>query len=204
MDYRLFHVINLFAGEHPWLGRLAATISSWAVPLFALATVALWLLARPGGTSKWKLASVSALGAAGAALLVNQAIGLLWTRPRPFMAHADALVFGTPARDGSFPSDHASAAFAIAVAVLLLDRLAGSAFLAAAITVVASRLLAGAHYPSDVVAGALVGTLCGVAVVRAGRPLATRIVSVVERATDPPLRLLWRGSRRAAVPLERS
>lgn len=202
MDYRLYHAVNVFAGDHPGLGRAAAAVGSWAVPVFALATVALWLLARPGGSSRWKLASVSAIGAAGAALLVNQAIGIFWSRPRPFAAHADALVFGTRGTDASFPSDHASAAFAIAVAVLLLHRLAGSAFLAAAVVVVISRVLAGAHYPGDLLAGALVGAACGVLVVRLGRPLAVRIVSLVERVTDPLLRPLWRVSRRDAVPLD--
>src|SRR3954470_16242864 len=38
----------------------------------------------PGGDRKWKLASAAAVSAAGLALLVNQVIGTIWHRQRPF------------------------------------------------------------------------------------------------------------------------
>jgi hypothetical protein len=53
LDYRLYHLINEFAQQHSWLGRAASAFESWSFPLFALATVCLWLLARarPGSGS---------------------------------------------------------------------------------------------------------------------------------------------------------
>src|SRR5438552_3488733 len=129
MDYRLYQAINTFVYQHAWIGRTLATVENWAVPLVAVATFALWLLARPGGSRKWKLAAATALASAGLALLVNQLIGKLWHRARPFAAHPSAHVWGSRSHDPSFPSDHASAAFAIAFAVLLFDRPAGSLFL---------------------------------------------------------------------------
>src|SRR5712691_2367619 len=152
MDYRVYHSINLFVYQHAWLGVGLSVLETWAVPVIAVATFALWLLARPGGSRQWKLASACALASASLALLINQLIGKLWQRQRPFAAHPSAHVWGSRSHDPSFPSDHASAAFAIAFAVLFFDRLAGSLFLIAAIVIAVGRVFIGAHYPADVLA----------------------------------------------------
>ena len=193
MDYRLYHSINEIAEHHPWLGHVAATLETWSIPLVAGATFALWLLARPGGALKWKLACGSALASAALALLVNQAIAHIWSRPRPYAAHADASVFVARSHDPSFPSDHASAAFAIGVAVLCFDRLFGGIFLAAAVAIATGRVIAGVHYPADVLAGGLIGAASALLVVRFGRPLIERLVLVVQRMTDPVMGWLWHG-----------
>lgn len=192
MDYRLYHHINLFVERHSWLGSGAATLERWAVPVLAVATVALWLAARPGGSRKWKQACASALGAAALGLLVNQAVAKFWARARPYSAHPSAHVWATRSHDPSFPSDHASAAFAIAFAVFLYDRLVGGVFLAAAAVIAAGRVVAGVHYPADVSAGFLVGLGAAIVVVRLARPLVDLLVRIAERITDPLLAPLWR------------
>jgi len=201
MDYRLYHAINEFVEAHAWLGQVAGALEAWAVPAFALATVALWLLARPGTPSKWRFACVSALASAGLALLVAQAITRLWARPRPFSAHPDAAVWTGRSHDPSFPSDHAAAAFAIAVTVLLFDRLVGTGFLVAASAVALGRVVVGAHYPADVLAGALLGAGCALVLWRAGRPLIRRAVAMVQRVSDPLLARAWRLGERVRTPL---
>ena len=194
VDYRLYHAINQFVLSHEWLGRAVGFLETWAVPIFGAATVGLWFLARPGGRRTWKLASVSALVSAAGALLVAQAISRIWSRERPFTAHADAHVWGSRSHDPSFPSDHASAAFGIAVAVFLFDRLVGSFFLCAAAAISLGRVFVGAHYPADVVAGALVGTGVALLVVKAAMPLIESAVRLVERVTDPVVAVVRRGA----------
>ncbi len=200
LDYRLYHWINELAQQHRWLGQGAATLESWSIPLFAVATIALWLLARPGAGRKWKLACGSALASAALALLANQAVALFWNRARPYAAHSDAVMFGTRSHDPSFPSDHASAAFAIAVAIFCFDRLVGGIFIAAAAAIAIGRVVAGVHYPADVVAGALVGVAAALLVVRVGRRPIDAIVRMAERVTDPALALAWRFAPAARKP----
>lgn len=186
MDWTLFHLAN---GALRGRDGLQDVVEGWgalSVPLFAVATFSLWLLARPYGALRWKLATANALAAAAVAMLANQAIAHLWLRARPFTAHPDATVLLTaPSPDPSFPSDHAAASFAIAVAVLLVSRRLGGAFVAVATLIAVSRVLLGVHYPGDVLAGALVGAAAALAVSRlASRPV-TAIVRAVSRLTDP-------------------
>jgi membrane-associated phospholipid phosphatase len=193
MDYRVYHAINDFVYHQSWLGRGLNDIEAWSVPVLAVATVALWLLARPGGQRKWKLASACALASAGLALLVNQFISkVIWDRPRPFEAHPSAHVWGSRSHDPSFPSDHSSAAFGIAFAVFLFDRLVGSVFLAAAVVIGVGRVFIGEHYPLDVVAGCLIGLGVALLVTRFARSAIELLVRLVERVTDPVLAPLWR------------
>jgi undecaprenyl-diphosphatase len=159
--------------------------------VLAALVVGLWLLARPGGSPKWKLASVAALAAAGLALLLNQGIAQLWDRARPFAAHPDAHVWGSRSHDPSFPSDHSSAAFAIAFAVLLFDRVAGAWFLALAAVIGVGRVAIGDHYPSDVLAGVGVGLVAALVVGRLALPILRRLVALVQRVTDPVLARFW-------------
>jgi membrane-associated phospholipid phosphatase len=193
LDYRIYHAINVFVFHHAWLGRSLSFLEKWAVPIYAVATVALWLLARPGGDRKWKLASATALCSAGVALLVNQLIAQIWHRQRPFATHPSAHVWGSRSHDPSFPSDHASAAFAIAFTIFLFDRVVGGIFLVAATVIGVGRVFIGAHYPADVVAGCLVGLAVALLIVRVARPALLALVRIVERLTDPLLaKLLWR------------
>ena len=198
MDYRIYHAINQFVADHSWLGRGLNTIETWAVPVIAVATFALWLLARPGGDRKWKLASASALASGALALLINQGIAQFWHRARPFAAHPSAHVWGSRSHDPSFPSDHASAAFGIAFAVFLFDQLAGGLFLIAAVIVGVGRVFIGAHYPADIAAGCIVGLASALLVVRLARPAIELLVRLVERITDPLLAPLRRRIATAA------
>ena len=192
MDLSLFHALNSGIATRDWLEDPATALAGLAVPLYAVATIALWFLARPYGDPKWKLACTSGLASAAIAMLTNQAISHVWERPRPFVAHpALTHLLSAPSPDPSFPSDHAAAAFAIAFAILAFSRFGGIGFLAAATLIGLSRVALGLHYPSDVLAGMLVGWAAAMLVVHLGRPWIARLVSVAGRVSDPLLSPLW-------------
>ena len=188
MDWALFHAANGALVGRDWLEDPVTGVLAVAVPLYAAATLALWLLARPYGLTRWKRASVAALLSASLALLANQAIAHLWDRPRPFAAHPlETHLFAARSTDPSFPSDHAAAAFAIAVAILAFSRPVGAGFVAAAALIALSRVVVGLHYPSDVLAGAAVGTAAAVVVTHSGRPAVDLAVRLGSAITDPLL-----------------
>lgn len=103
------------------------------------------------------LRAVAAIGLTSA--LVNGPLKHLAQRRRPIPA-TQSLLHRVPVTT-SFPSGHAASAAAFATAAALESPLLGLAAGALAVAVAASRVYAGVHYPSDVVAGAAVG--CAVA-----------------------------------------
>ena len=193
MDWRLYHAIYDISLHHHWLGGFFNAVEKASIPFMVVATVALWFLARPGGDRKWKLAAGSGLGAAAVAVVSNQVIHAIWDRPRPYETHRISHPWSS-ATDASFPSDHASASLAIAFAVLAFDPVAGALFVVVALLIAVGRLFIGAHYPADIGASLLVAATSALLVVRFGRPVVAFLVRLVERATDPVLRPLWRRS----------
>jgi undecaprenyl-diphosphatase len=192
LDWSLFHSVNAGVAARDWLEDPTTALAALAVPVYALATVALWLVARPYRSIRWKTACASALVAAGIALVANQAIAQVWARPRPFVSHVTSTqLLAAPSPDPSFPSDHAAAAFAIAFAVLAFSRPAGLGFLAAATLIGLSRIALGLHYPSDVLAGLVVGFAAATVVVLLGRSWIERVVALVSRVSDPLLKPVW-------------
>jgi undecaprenyl-diphosphatase len=192
MDFRAFEAINDLASAHASLARSLAGFDNVLVVSLVIATLALWLVAPPGGPRKWKRAATGALAAGALAYGVNQLVHLLWDRPRPYESHDGVWHASEAPTDASFPSDHTSAAFGIAWLVFLYDRAVGAAFLLLAGLLAWIRVLVGFHYPGDVLAGMAVGLGAALLVHRFGDPLLQRLVAVVERGTDPVLRPLRR------------
>lgn len=107
----------------------------------------------PARRSRWRRATLSI----GVAYAVNQAIKLAVGRPRPQLVDLPPLI-GTPTQL-SFPSAHAATSAAAVHAfwhLLPWFPLRGAAF-----GMTLSRLYLGVHYPSDIVAGVLLGATIG-------------------------------------------
>ncbi len=184
MEWTLFHAVNGLAGHSDAIDD-TLEFAARSLPLLLLPLLlAFWFW--PGSrierdARQW--ACLVATAAAGLALALNQVIIRLWDRPRPFAAH-DVHLLLKPSGDPSFPSDHATFVFAVAIAILLASRRLGVVALAIAVAVSIARVYVGEHYVGDVTAGALIGGGMALAIYRA-RPL-------VEPLLDPPLRLARR------------
>jgi membrane-associated phospholipid phosphatase len=192
MDWRLYHAVNDWTARHHGVAHVFDLLTTLAVVLLVLGAIVLWFLARPGTASRWKFAGASGLAAGALGYVLNQLIHAVHDRARPYEAHAGVSHPYASGADASFPSDHASAAFGIAWAVFLVDRAIGALFLAAAVVVGAGRVVTGAHYPGDVLAGVLVGLAAAILIVRFGRRPLEWLVAQVSRLTDPVVRPLWR------------
>jgi undecaprenyl-diphosphatase len=187
VEYSFEQWVNRLVHAHPLVGSVVVEFSNWGVLLFGVLAVGLWLLSPPGDT-RWKRACAAGLSAAALGLLTNQVVSHVWDRARPYEAHHDIVPLLPRSADPSFPSDHATAALAIAFGVFFVSRRAGWFFLAFAAVVSASRVLAGMHYPTDVLASLVVAAACGFVTARlAMRPVLVPLVRLTSRLTDPVL-----------------
>jgi membrane-associated phospholipid phosphatase len=98
-----------------------------------------------------------ALGGVAAAYVANTVVKQIARRPRPLVDDLPQLI-ATPTQL-SFPSAHASSSFAAARGYAPL--LGGAVVYPVAVAMAASRVYLGVHYPSDILAGALLGTVAG-------------------------------------------
>jgi undecaprenyl-diphosphatase len=157
MDLDLYHSINDYAYDHHWFEVVFKFFATRGEPLLLAFLVLLWLPLGRWQVPEGRRGVVAAGFSAVLALLANQVISHVYERTRPFVHHAHHL-FIARSTDPSFPSDHATGGFAIAVALLLRNRVAGLVALLVAILMSVGRVAVGTHYPSDVLAGAAIGT----------------------------------------------
>ena len=124
-----------------------------------LSLTAAALLALTGGPAGRRAAEMGVASVAVTSATVNALMKPVGRRPRPDRSGRGVPV-GRHVRmpaSGSFPSGHAAAAFAFATGVGHTLPVAAVPLRALAALVAYSRVHTGVHYPSDVVAGALIG-----------------------------------------------
>ena len=112
----------------------------------------------------WFLLAVVAAGLS--ADLISLGLRQLIGRDRPFLVYPEPRPLVHPPSSGSFPSGHASAAFACATVIAWASpKLAVPAFVLAAL-VAWSRVYVGVHWPLDVLGGAVLGVAVATALLR--------------------------------------
>ncbi|MBI2865361.1 MAG: phosphatase PAP2 family protein [Chloroflexi bacterium] len=156
LNWALAQALNGLAGRFPLLDQVMIFAAKYLIVLVFLSLGFWWFLRTPNDVGK--RAALAAVIAVVWGQIANMAVSYLVFVPRPFIAHdIDLLV--SAARDSSFPSDHATAAFVVAVTALRWATPGRRLLLLAAILIGFSRVFVGAHYPADVVASAVLATV---------------------------------------------
>lgn len=84
-------------------------------------------------------------------------------RPRPCWINESVNMLISIPTDSSFPSGHTMSAFAAAAVIMYTNRKLGIAAYILAVLIAFSRLYLYVHFPTDIMAGAVIGTAIGIA-----------------------------------------
>ncbi|HZS61959.1 MAG TPA: phosphatase PAP2 family protein [Gemmatimonadaceae bacterium] len=167
IDPWVFHHIqkpNVY--DQDW-GRALRSVGYW--PLWMILSLALWLVDRKGGRGSKRAIFLS--GSITAAGIGGEVLKLIIRRERPgtmngvyaFRAFSDHLF---SSRNFGMPSSHAVIAFSGAAAMSILFPEATGVWYALAIGCGVTRVLSGAHFLSDVIAGAAIGIATSIVISR--------------------------------------
>ncbi|HHW36232.1 MAG TPA: undecaprenyl-diphosphatase [Bacillales bacterium] len=179
MNYNLFKSINQLAGHHPFLDGLMVGITNNALMIYAIVLLLIWFF----GKNHYKQTVVFAAITGVLGLLINFVIGHIYFEPRPFVTHKVNLLV-THAADASFPSDHTTGAFALALAVLFVHRKIGLGMLLFAFLTGFSRIYVGHHYPFDIFGSIIVSLVISIIVYKLSpflEPIPNAIINLYNR-----------------------
>jgi undecaprenyl-diphosphatase len=158
LDHQLFFLVHnlphalLLDWFALWLSGLGVAGLIWLL-------ISIWLFMKIEKRDHWFFLPV-VLAAALSELVTNMFLKNYFARARPP---------GAILTDYSFPSGHATFAWALAVVLAAKEPRARYFFYILAILISLSRVYLGVHYPADVVAGCIVGLTVGLLSLRIGR-----------------------------------
>ena len=159
-DFVLLNWLNQLVGKNALLDTLALYIvNDYALPaLFAFVVGALWFAGYD--KAERDRCKCGVLYTALGVLIANLIVKLAWMsffRPRPFAVLDDVKILFYRPSVSSFPSEPVATLMALAFGVWLFERRAGTVMLVLTFLFALARVMAGVHFPSDIIAGMLIG-----------------------------------------------
>lgn len=161
LDIKLFYFLNGFVGKSQIFDTLVVFFASYLQYFLVIAFFLLLFFSTYSGREKLYIFLVSVASAVIARLGITEIIRFICQRPRPFITLQVNKLLSSgwfySDNEWSFPSGHSAFFFAMATAIYLYNKKWGVAFFIAAILMNVSRVVAGVHYPSDILGGMIVG-----------------------------------------------
>jgi undecaprenyl-diphosphatase len=155
INLTLFKFIHDLSGKFwlfDWIGIFLAEYLGYILVLIA----AIFLIKEKSWRQRIYFFSLSALSVILARGVITEIIRFFYPQDRPFMALQFQPLISHEV-SFSFPSGHATAYFALALAVFYINRKWGWRFLATALIMGLARIYVGIHWPLDILVGALIG-----------------------------------------------
>lgn len=148
----------------PWMA-FTSHVGNWIGDGWHLVGLSLVLLTLGWARTQPTMivSAIQSLIAHGLTALVVNGLKHVIGRPRPKFTHASDWHMSVSWVSGwdSFPSGHSAASFAVATVLAKRFPVVGPLCLGVAAFVALSRVLRGSHFPTDVVGGAVLGSLSG-------------------------------------------
>lgn|SRR3989338_4803929 len=154
LNTSLFWRVYSLSGQNIWLDRFWVFSAEWLGYLLVAGIIIVYLRNR----NKYRnMVLVAVSSALVARLIFVSVIRFFYAHPRPFMVFENIKQLINHDIISSFPSGHASFYFALAAGVYLYNKKLGAVYLALAGLIGFARIVAGVHWPYDILSGAALG-----------------------------------------------
>jgi len=167
MNEALFHVLNNLAAHSPaWSTVIIFLATTFSIIVIIITLVFLFWhkdvgrsLGRP---TSWAFRNrffevALVFSSAGTAWVLTKVLQYIFHQPRPFLALENVNLLFQHGGYDSFPSGHATFFAALATAIFLHHRRAGAFLWICALLIGLARVASGVHFPSDIIAGFVLG-----------------------------------------------
>ena len=157
MDIQLLLFLNSFVGTSTFFDYIIIFFASYLqYVLIATFLVLLYRSAYPR-KEKMHIFWVTIISIVISRYIITSLIRFFYHRPRPFIIYPLYPLVTDYA--WSFPSGHSAFFFAMAATLFLYNKKWGVWFFVAALFMNISRVIAGVHYPSDIIGGMIIGII---------------------------------------------
>lgn len=160
IDFAVFSFLHGFAGQAKFFDWLIIFLADDLAYILLFAAL-IYLVFIKSRIQQWRLFLGVLLAVVLSRGVITELFRFFYNRPRPFID----LVF-TPLiaklDSAAFPSGHAAFFFALAGILFFENKRLGICFFTASVLMGIARVAAGVHWPTDILAGFLVGVLSAV------------------------------------------
>ncbi|MCL1630343.1 phosphatase PAP2 family protein [Sporolactobacillus sp. CPB3-1] len=157
LECRLFRKINQHFERRIWNAYFRTVTNVGGAVLEILLVLLLLIFAR----GHLRLTAVACAISLTASHIIVQVFKKCFPRKRPYLILDDANYPVNALQDNSFPSGHTTAIFSVIIPLILFHPSLSLILLPVGLSVAVSRIFLGLHYPSDVLAGMMLGTITG-------------------------------------------
>lgn len=165
IDSSIVRTLNSWGEHHQSLVRICSNDLVYVVILLA----ALWFLVkilkahpikngiRDFAVNLFVKGIVILAVPAGIAILISESISAIYIRQRPFVADSGVKLLVPHSADGGMPSHHIVFMVTLVVSIYFYDKRTATFLAILTLLTGIARVVAGIHYPSDIVVGAVIG-----------------------------------------------
>lgn len=154
MNFVIFQYLHGFSGQSICFDSLIIFGAKY-LPYLMVATLALFLVLGRDRKRELKMIFYAIISVVLSRLVITEIIRHFYPHLRPFQVYNFIpLIYDTAS---SFPSGHAAFFFALATIIFIFHKKWGIVYFVGSFIIVLSRIMAGIHWPIDILGGILIG-----------------------------------------------